>query len=443
MDTHLIDAVDQGDAAIVRQMIAGGGNPNARKTVTLSCNVLVARKSRGKIKVKKGMFRQEEEERFEEVREQWVDSTLGETALALAIISGNQEVAEVLLEAGADPNLPVEWKNADTATSWNKERWEKSRWVRTYLVDSHLLLAIGRGARVIDYDGSPSTFTQLAEMGKLRVNFKGGSVTVENPTTWKEAYAEAMVGNRPNIVALLLQYGARVTEDAIRLAASLETPVISDMLRGLPVTQIPTPVSMVSSASSPFSALREPTISSPPTPPQRQAGYALGRRPTLPENDLNVSSVALSTTSSRDTLADNSSVNRQGIRTASNEDYQREIRKLTTRGNEFQFRAQSLETRVAELQDRNFALQERNNELERQVAELREKLGLEPVMPQVPETQGPTEIKQLLRVISDFVARAPDEISMSTGQEVFCNLAFTDGWGSVSFGVLSRFASVH
>ncbi|KAJ3338760.1 hypothetical protein HDU93_009073 [Gonapodya sp. JEL0774] len=226
---RLIEAVDGGDVSKVVELIATGVNPNARKKITLSCSVKSGTRPTGKRRVRKNVLRMDDwEETFEDVFIGETDTVEGESALALGIISRRTDIVRVLLEGGADPNNQISWRNADSSPVWNRARWDK-RWARTYKAKNALLLALGRGVTVTDFDGKVSTFSYLLESGKLRVNKPGGHVVLKTPSSWKDAYDEATMVPTGEILSLLVQHGAIVTADAIAVAKAVD-PVFAELL---------------------------------------------------------------------------------------------------------------------------------------------------------------------------------------------------------------------
>ncbi|KAJ3338552.1 hypothetical protein HDU93_009400 [Gonapodya sp. JEL0774] len=79
---NLIEAIEKGDTVGAAQALSQGANPNARKKIVLTC------------KVSTGLFKHETRS----------DTALGESALALAVRTGNLHIAGLLLSAGVDPN---------------------------------------------------------------------------------------------------------------------------------------------------------------------------------------------------------------------------------------------------------------------------------------------------------------------------------------------------
>ncbi|KAJ3335333.1 hypothetical protein HDU93_005786, partial [Gonapodya sp. JEL0774] len=183
-DIQLIEAVENGQAQRVRQLLADGANPNTRKRVTLTCSI------EGETKT---------------------DTVECESALTLAIIHANEDIVKALLEGGADANLACEWKVADWGSSWNADRWNRTRWYWTFSFPSALTLAMARGGKWTWWDGR--TEDSPYPNNKLSINHKGGHIQLKDPAVLQDARIRFFTV-RPSlpIVKLLLSHGAAVAQ---------------------------------------------------------------------------------------------------------------------------------------------------------------------------------------------------------------------------------------
>ncbi|KAJ3341215.1 hypothetical protein HDU93_005406 [Gonapodya sp. JEL0774] len=227
----LIEAIESGDLNLVKRLLLEGTDPNARKKVSLVCDIRSGRRSLGKFKVRSSLLLGDEyEERWENTFESSTDTRVAESALCLSILLGRADMVDALLEAGADPNAAIEWPNANGSATWSPDRWNDTRWLRTYQADSPLFLAIGRGVTVTDYDGISSPWASLADNGKLRVNHLGAEVQLHSPESWNATCRDVEINPQPEIVRVLLRYGAKVTPDVLEAVKRANNRVITDIL---------------------------------------------------------------------------------------------------------------------------------------------------------------------------------------------------------------------
>ncbi|KAJ3336116.1 hypothetical protein HDU93_003623 [Gonapodya sp. JEL0774] len=248
-DILLIEAVENGQAPRVQQLLADGANPNTRKWVTLTCTI---------------------------GRETKMDSVECESALALAILLANEDVVKALLEGGADPNGVCEWKLAYRFPSWDADTWNRLRWLGTLFFPSALTLAVARGGKMIAWTGgtvdAPDSANQLA------INHKGGNVQLKDPKERVDAFITPFT-LRPSlpIVRLLLYHGAAVTRtelDAARkwpdasFLRALQQRQVEPHTDSAPIPHpVPSPVSTSPSPSQTLPPAGEMKTQTPAKPP--------------------------------------------------------------------------------------------------------------------------------------------------------------------------------
>ncbi|KAJ3341213.1 hypothetical protein HDU93_005404 [Gonapodya sp. JEL0774] len=460
-DIELLESVESGDLERVRLALDEGADVTARKRVTLICDISKGHKAVSKVVTKRNLFRKDVvEERVEEQFDHLMDVGQGESALALAIINGDPEIVRALLDAKADPNTPIEWQVADAPEPpavWTSERWNTTRWARTYRVESALLLAVGRGAIVTDSDGS-NAGQQDSERGILRVNQSGGMVALRNPVEPDHSYIEMELQPRPDIIPLLVEYGARVTSDVFRVAKLLQNgAAIESAPVKPPILQQPTPApsrnSTIIESVSRSNSLT-PSVSEPHPVPKP----ALFPRSTIPLHLQEQQSLWRRSASPSDASREQVSMIRQphslplhqnrpltvsesgdpGLsrllmgQIQANDELRKDNRNLRGLAEELARRLRGFEQRVAELQSRNAELTQHNMSLQTEVLALRQKQHVGSLVSGTPVGSG-TSVKQLFYVVGEFRPREPDEVALDFGQEVFCSTLHEDGWGAVSF----------
>ncbi|KXS09136.1 hypothetical protein M427DRAFT_39499 [Gonapodya prolifera JEL478] len=312
-DVLLISAIDRNDAQRVRSLLASGADPNARKVLHLSALVQPEPPS----------FSQPETDPEPEPEPQshshshshsqakahahahagrgirtMRDVAYGESALACAILANNAVIVQILLEAGADPNMPVKWPIANawlppsssapspsspslsgavpttplsssptlalstsptspsapstpttpaslTPPSWSHDAWILRRWYYHLSYPSHLHLALALSPSATAWAGSPAKHLQQdAERGVLRVNKRGGKVALRNPvgrTTYE--VVRGAPREKAEVVQTLVRYGAKVDKevvDAVRARVGEECcKVVQAYAEGTLATTIP------------------------------------------------------------------------------------------------------------------------------------------------------------------------------------------------------------
>ncbi|KAJ3337772.1 hypothetical protein HDU93_000500 [Gonapodya sp. JEL0774] len=234
-DIELIEAVENGQAPRVRQLLAEGANPNARKQVTLACTIGHDTKT---------------------------DTTECESALTLGIRHANEEIVKALLEGGADANGVCEWKIASWFSSWDSDAWSRRRWRQRYLFPSALTLAVVRGGKTTWYGAF--TVDSPNYDNKLPISLKGGDVQIRDPKEQNDTCIDpfTLFLSLP-ILKLLLSHGAVVTQRELDSARKQPDGRFLQMLQAHQ-SYPPTPVPARTQPSSP------PTTA-PSTSPQPES----------------------------------------------------------------------------------------------------------------------------------------------------------------------------
>ncbi|KAJ3343707.1 hypothetical protein HDU93_006619 [Gonapodya sp. JEL0774] len=178
-DARLIIAVETGHFSAVQKAISDGADPGARKRVVLT------------VKFKFG--------------ETKTDERPAESALCLAIRAGRQHIVRILLEAGLDPNDPVDYAVPAAWKNWSLEDWA-SRW---------------SGSTTRTYFPSALDFALHDEPNKI-FNRPGAVVSFENPAVgFGHVWGRWTCTPNLDIVRLLLKHGARVSDSTLRAAVRL------------------------------------------------------------------------------------------------------------------------------------------------------------------------------------------------------------------------------
>ncbi|KAJ3338554.1 hypothetical protein HDU93_009402 [Gonapodya sp. JEL0774] len=220
-DAALIAAVESRSILRVRDALSKGAKPSARKWVKFSCRVFRDwERKDGRVVTK-------------DLGELRHDVALGESALALAIMVGQADIAEALLDAGG-PDLvhdPVEWTLWAYHLPWTHDDWTRKRVACTFTFNSALSFALGAG-RVTSADGLPLLDWQrdLDHAHTLRVNKKGGVVRLVDPQWSSERCDEVTVRPSAEVVRLIVKRGGLVTE---RVADAAKRLARRDILQAL------------------------------------------------------------------------------------------------------------------------------------------------------------------------------------------------------------------
>ncbi|KAJ3337021.1 hypothetical protein HDU93_001740 [Gonapodya sp. JEL0774] len=382
IESQLIEAVEGGDPARVRQLLADGVSVNARKRVTL------------KVDLESG-----------ETKSDAIDC---ESALTLAILHGHLDVVRALLAHGADPNATCEWRIADhESTPWTFAKWNTYRWLLTITFSSPLLLAIGRGGRMVasipdpESEDSEDRFDVTMETHhKLQINLKGGDVRLENPTDARGACVDFAMRRSLDIVKLLLEHGAVVSDSIVATARKVQDTQYAECLEQYLINQ------------------RNPV-------------------PVMPHNPfINGMDSYFALLATKD---------------QKNDQLTTRIEELSVRCALAESKVEGLAERVGDLLSENSSLKSSNQTLntenqallsksatdimkisflERENALLRSQLSsLSPPAPR-PTPLSPYNIKKIMFAIADHDVRDNDELRIAVGDEVYVNMGYSDGWAS-------------
>ncbi|KXS09119.1 hypothetical protein M427DRAFT_39486, partial [Gonapodya prolifera JEL478] len=182
-NARLVEAAEQTDVEALKNALADGADPNARKMVTL------------KVTLSDG----------QEVE----DAQPMESALCLAIRNGATDprailLVQELLEAGADPNAIVEWKASNFFDKWTPKEWfGRFRWLTIYRFSSALEFALT--------SAKAKPFSE-----------KGGVVVLDNPASVDARRDEFPLKPNMAIILLLLRHQGRITPAAFSAAKKSE-----------------------------------------------------------------------------------------------------------------------------------------------------------------------------------------------------------------------------
>ncbi|KXS17314.1 hypothetical protein M427DRAFT_68456 [Gonapodya prolifera JEL478] len=174
LNADLIAAIETGTVATVSDLLRSGASPRTRKTVTLRARV--------------------DNEDGEGGWKWMTDTVHGESALALAILSGRRDVVKLLLTRGADVVAAVSWRTPNWTVgsrTWTRDEWEKARWGWHYTFPSHIALATARDGVARRWDRM--RWACPSRDGIVEGNRKGGEVLVVHPVGRDDAVADAKV----------------------------------------------------------------------------------------------------------------------------------------------------------------------------------------------------------------------------------------------------------
>ncbi|KXS18392.1 hypothetical protein M427DRAFT_132749 [Gonapodya prolifera JEL478] len=215
----LLEAAEIGDADGIAAALKAGAEPNSRKVVTLRCLVF------DDVKRSKKLLSDEEVEKGVGRSENRYVTWSAESALALAIIHNHPQCVAALLEGRADPNLPVAWQVARGRPIWTQDVWNgmlEGKYDLNYRFESALAVALGWG-EAFERDGTPVQIMRPNERrADMLINKGGAVVRLATPQSAQETIQVATVSPNPDIVGLLVQAGATVTDDLLDAARRLE-----------------------------------------------------------------------------------------------------------------------------------------------------------------------------------------------------------------------------
>ncbi|KXS18374.1 hypothetical protein M427DRAFT_67804 [Gonapodya prolifera JEL478] len=223
IDASLIAAVEARNLSRVKDALSRGARPSARKWVRFSCRVYRDWEVRpgGNVVTR-------------DLGELRHDVTLGESALACAIMCGHVEIVQALLQGGADANDPVEWQIYHAHSPWTHDDWTRKRCAGSVSYNSALAFAVNAG-RVLSSDGLPIPDWQRdLDGGHIRVNKKGGVVRLLDPQWSTERCDELRMRVSAEVVRVLVRKGGLVTDRVIDAARRLQR---RDVLEALGLSQ--------------------------------------------------------------------------------------------------------------------------------------------------------------------------------------------------------------
>ncbi|KXS09108.1 hypothetical protein M427DRAFT_251265 [Gonapodya prolifera JEL478] len=448
IDAQLVEAVEKGRAVEVRRLIDAGANPDARKQMTMGA-LVVTGKRLVRVKVRSNLFREDDfEEKFEEVVEAKSDTVDCESALTIAILHGHVDCVAALLEMGAKVDGPADWKFGNVGpetTAWSSDSWEKERWSGTVSFPSPLCLAVGRGGKVQWWNGD--IVVSPDNSGKVPTNPRGGRVALNSPTKMDDIRIMLKLSPRPEIVQLLLSHGASVTATELsavktfpdlRILRIVEGHVSKNGLKSPPsaafAQRVPRPLQPVNSSSS-LSATTvnsSRTSSDNPIPYMKRVDSLVGFISSVRTDQTSTSGAdspgaLLGSSFLQDSRLLLNGPDPQQRISALEKDLlisQRDNANFTNQISQLKQEQSALMCRITELEGLNTHLISRNSDLEEENAALRIWNGQ--------QSKPPVALKQMLFVVADFDPRNADELQLRVGNEVFVNLAFADGWASVS-----------
>ncbi|KAJ3341789.1 hypothetical protein HDU93_004173 [Gonapodya sp. JEL0774] len=198
-DRHLLAAIEEGRVDEVEEALRSEADVGARKMVTIRC-VLAPNKTMRR----RSIFNLKDVK--EEPKEVRSDTRQMESAIALAIRSYSASKAEIvrkLLEAGCNPNDPIEWSIPNYCDRWTEEQWTNRRW---------------NDRESFQY---PAALDLALTGGQWNFNKFGAHVTTNNPSSPEDVCDNYYLTPNLQIVELLLEHGAKITDSVLERARDL------------------------------------------------------------------------------------------------------------------------------------------------------------------------------------------------------------------------------
>ncbi|KXS16819.1 hypothetical protein M427DRAFT_133894 [Gonapodya prolifera JEL478] len=205
-DIQLIVAAENGDFEAVNRLLEFGANPMSKKLITITGNVAI--------------WQRESVAEHDTPLRPIEDKVQCESALALAIIHNHYRVVEALLRSSADPDEEIRWQIGNNSLKTKRLsaiEWRK-RWEWTISFPSALTLALATGGGVARRHDGQTIHTYPPRSGNLMINCKGAHPVLDEISLPTMAFIDAPVTCNLDIVQLLLEFGAQVTQHDIDIA---------------------------------------------------------------------------------------------------------------------------------------------------------------------------------------------------------------------------------
>ncbi|KAJ3334608.1 hypothetical protein HDU93_007651, partial [Gonapodya sp. JEL0774] len=420
-DRALIDAVENSDLDGVTKALRDGADPNARKRVTLTCDIQAGR---------------------------FTDTISAESAIVRAVVTGRADVVEALLVAGAVVNgAALEWvlPNHAANSAWpgqKKDYWDSSRWRWKITFPSVLSFALGRGGKSTN-NQSPtddSGWNQSdTDKGIIRLNKRGSDVILQNPKDENQAFEKITLEPRLEIIAVLLKHGAAITNEVRAFIRGYHDRQIKDLVEAkaqnelevVLASMVPNAMSNVELAKLVAEQGKHMAALSSQLAEQGKQITALAKQLTSLEVEnaaLKVDNAALKVDNSALKGASLSLKNDLSTTERRTLDLERRCATLETSPPARTLQADSsfspqLHTSYHPGTSRLADIDRRVLLVERELATLRGN-----PLPSAPPP--PIDVKRLLWAVARFDPSGPDEIHVAVGHQVFVNLQYPDGWGT-------------
>ncbi|KXS17803.1 hypothetical protein M427DRAFT_42877 [Gonapodya prolifera JEL478] len=191
LDHVLLESIEDGDISAARCALSLGANPAPRKLLTVTrmrSNSHSTQSTAGQTKTARA-----------------------EPCLCLAILRGDADLVELLVQGGIDVSKPVWWKVPDYTLAEPGFVWHRGRWCTSVSFPSALCLAVGAGG--VQLDADERTTSPLGQ--RVRVNKPGAHVLVFGQGSTGLWDTMELKGNL-EMVETLLRCGAKVGEEELR-----------------------------------------------------------------------------------------------------------------------------------------------------------------------------------------------------------------------------------
>ncbi|KAJ3334426.1 hypothetical protein HDU93_007975 [Gonapodya sp. JEL0774] len=423
-DADLIAAVEANSLALVKKALAEGADPNARKKVVLSAKL--------------------------DYKETKTDTIWAESALAIAVMKASVDVVAALVQAGADPGRPVQWRISRYGSSWSSNAWNESPWYLTFSWPSALALALTREGKAVSYKMKefPTDTQNGSQMdigaGKVWTNKPGGVVHLDTPSDFKNPWVEVTYAPRLDVVAVLLQHGGAgsINADLLYAAKTLGDKRFADLIEKRLEADYSTAVAVVTVRGGGGEDFKAQVDVLSIQVEQLTARF-LADTDRLQHKVMDLEGVnrelrAKLQVAERQTAALSTRLEETTSRLSSRLDQTttqltQTATQLTQTATQLNLTTTRLDQTTADLSHSSTQTSARVTHLEHQLASHLEHHrsthatggDAQPAPP-----PPPVDVKRLMHVVANFVPSDPDEMQLAVGNMVFCNYRCADGWGS-------------